>query len=129
MPVDITKLVLQHKGETCSVHYDPAEQIVQLQWARTYADLEGGELMPDAAVPGEPYGVQFEGIEAYKSDNHENLQVADLEDFQLAFAQPRNHCRIQLDPNLIPDLGGAVQFDFINCFVLITPRNGNNGPI
>jgi hypothetical protein len=119
---EIANLALQHRGKMCSAHFGPGG--VQFAWARVCKTDEEAEMIDcefeQAAIPGEPYALLFEGIDDYKSDNLDNLQVSQLMEFDVWESPPVNQCRIQFDNSL--NFVGAVEFSFEKYSLLITPE-------
>jgi hypothetical protein len=78
----------------------------------------------NAAVPGQPYGVQFNGVSRYHPSNEDNLQVGYLSDLVITGVAPQ-HCIVRLDSQA-GDPGGVVEFDFSEWSVLLAPDRHEN---
>jgi hypothetical protein len=121
---EITSLVLQNLGKLCSAHWNTVAGVVCIKWARVCETDEEAEMIDcefeNAAVPGQPYGVRFEGIANYRSDNQDNLQVSRLVDFRILAGGPEGRCFIRFDDSL--DAVGAVEFSFEKYSLLFAPK-------
>lgn len=97
---------------------------ITFKWAWVCKTDEETEMIEwefqSAAIPGEPYGLQFDGITQYKPGNQDNLQVGNLEDVHISGTSPQ-HCIVRMDA-LALDVGGGAEFNFTEWSVLIAPE-------
>jgi hypothetical protein len=121
LPV-IVAMALQKPGKLCFVHLDLLQPMVRFEWGKIYKADEEGELAEcnfiSAVVPGKPYGLRFDGIQHYRSDNQDNLQVGYLTNVTLSDAPSSRHCVIRLDSH---SNDTSVEFTFEKWLELIAP--------
>jgi hypothetical protein len=122
---DMVCLARRNVGRLCSVHFDLVRPVVQFQWARVCRTGEQADMIEcefeSAALPGQTYGLRFDGIAHYQSDNQDNLQVGYLVDVTVSGEPPSPHCKVRLDsPSSAATV--AVEFDFAEWSVLTAPE-------
>lgn len=121
-------MALGNIGKLCSVHRDQVHGGIRFEWAKVCQTYEEAEMVEcefqNAAVPGQVYGVQFDGVSRYRPGNKDNLQIGYLSDLAITGVSPQ-HCTVRLRYQA-GDPGGVVEFDFSEWSVLLAPDRHEN---